>query len=334
MFNGSNASWKGKTSFASNIASEGGAVVANASCDVSWDGDTVFMDNQATYKGGGMLVDDYSNVSSTGSTTFVGNFAVDGGGLYIYCYSVGNWTGTTTFQSNAVDGYGGGLYVDQRSTISWNGVTTFESNVANNGGALSIINADVVWTGITLFADNIAYQQAGAVYATLTYGILCQGTTTFQNNTAVAGNGGALSLVGAVSSGVSHVNISGETTFTNNSAFWVGGAIYSTANKNGEHFEEVEFRFNSARSGGAVAASDTGNGDDVTPSPTLFLRCRFIGNKATRSGGAVAAASGREKFVSSDFESNSAGAMNGRSRQVCCIAPYRGPGTMVVRLLL
>ena len=65
----------------------------------------------------------------------------------------------------------------------------------------------------------------------------------------------------------------------------------------------------------------TGNGDLVTPSPALFLRCRFIANKATMAGGAMTTASGQETIVSSVFESNSAGAMKGCSRQVCCIAP-------------
>ena len=286
------------------------------------------MDNNATDWGGGVFVTDYSNVSWTANTTFLRNSATHGGGLFIYNVSVGNWSGTTTFEGNAIVGDGGGLNVHTFSNAFWSGGTTFTGNVARRAGALWIWHANVAWTGSTLFADNIAYKDAGAVYATITHGILCQGTTTFRNNTAITGNGGALGLYGSLSSGGSVVNISGETTFVNNSAFGSGGAIYSSANPDGQHFEQVEFRSNWARLGGAVATFGTGNGDEVTPSPALFLRCRFIGNKATETGGAVETAFGQEAIVSSVFESNSAGMMKGQSRQVGYIAPYRGLGTI------
>ena len=137
------------TTFSKNFAFEGGAVRTKAWCDVSWEGDAVFMDNNATDWGGGVFVTDYSNVSWTANTTFLRNSATHGGGLFIYNVSVGNRSGTTTFEGNAIVGDGGCLNIHTLSNAFWSGETTFTGNVANRAGALWIWDANVAGTGST-----------------------------------------------------------------------------------------------------------------------------------------------------------------------------------------
>ena len=307
--NSSTASWNGGiTTFRSNLASEyGGAIMACNSTAISWDGDTSFIGNIGEIWGGGVYVDDYSNVSWSGTTTFVNNSADDGGGLYMRDNSVGIWSGTTTFAGNTAVVTGGGLDVNSYSKVSWTGVTTFTGNSADRAGALWLWRSAVSWNGNTTFAENMACTDGGAVYATLNHNITCRGTTIFSNNIARRGNGGALGLYGSLSSEGSSVNMAGDTTFTNNSASSSGGAIFSAANPHGQHFEKVEFMFNTARVGGAVATFGTGNADECALSPTMFLMCLFFWNNASETGGAMDTAFGQEEIVSSDFERNFAG---------------------------
>ncbi|CAN0539782.1 unnamed protein product, partial [Scytosiphon promiscuus] len=146
----------------------------------------------------------------------------------------------------------------------------------------------VSWDGNTTFSDNIALADGGAVYATAGSTLHCQGTTAFTNNSAAAGNGGALGIYAFGSTEGSHVSISGETTFTSNVASLNGGAVFSSANQRGQDYEGVVFRSNSAAIGGAVATFGTGNNDEPeASSPTTFSRCHFIDNTATETGGAL-----------------------------------------------
>ena len=307
--NSSTVSWDGPyTTFRSNHASNyAGAFMACNSTDISWDGETSFINNIGTARGGGAYVVDYSNVSWTGTTKFLNNSADDGGGLYMREYCVGNWSGTTTFAGNTAVVTGGGLNVHTSSKAFWTGVTAFTGNSADRAGAMWVWRSAVSWNGFTTFADNVAYSDGGALYATLNHDITARGITIFSNNTAVNGNGGALGLYGSLSGDGSDVHIAGDTTFINNSASGSGGAIFSAANPHGQHFEGVEFMFNSARVGGAVATFGTGNADECTPSPTIFSMCRFFGNHAFETGGAVETAFGQEEIHSSYFEGNFAG---------------------------
>ena len=121
------------------------------------------------------------------------------------------------------------------------------------------------------------------------------------------GNGGALGIYGYDSDEDSYVNISGETTFVNNVALLHGGAIFSSSNDVGQHFEGVTFRSNSAAIGGAVATFGTGNVNELAAKPTMFLRCKFLMNTATETGGAVENVFEQAVIVSSYFEGNVAG---------------------------
>lgn len=188
--------------------------------------------------------------------------------------------------------------------------------------------SDISWTGNTTFANNVAHGDGGAVYATVGSNMHCQGVTTFRNNTSTAGNGGALGVYEFGSADGSYANISGKATFTDNVALLNGGAVFSSANRRGQNYEEVVFRSNSAAIGGAVATFGTGNNDEVIATPTTFSRCHFINNTATETGGAVETAFGQDILTSCRFENNSAGAWFRLAVTECGIfgTVYRFPG--------
>lgn len=303
-----NVSWKGDTTFVNNSAYDGGAVMIVSNSRASWDGETAFIDNNATNWGGGLYMHLSSDISWTGNTIFLDNLARDGGGVMFSDYCLVAWSGTTTFAGNTVRSAGGAINLSWESVASWSGLTTFTGNTAYRGGALWVDSASSSWTGTTTFTDNVALLDGGAVYGTINPRIRCQGTTTFRNNTAIAGNGGGLAIFGrGAVDNVPYVNISGEATFTGNRAFQYGGAVFSSSNPDGQYFEGVTFEFNSASIGGAVATFGTGNGNELTASPTRFSRCQFLNNVAAETGGAIETAFGHEEIYWSHFENNSAG---------------------------
>ncbi|CAB1105335.1 unnamed protein product [Ectocarpus sp. CCAP 1310/34] len=303
----SNVSWGGDTTVSGNsVLVNGGGIMADESSRLSWGGNTVLSNNSAVGWGGAVYVKNSSSISWSGNTTICHNSAQDGGGIMMYDGVTGSWTGETTFEHNTALWTAGALTVHTSSRASWTGTTAFEHNTADRGGAMFVWASEVLWSaGNTTFAHNLAYDDGGALYATLDHRIECSGgRTTFWNNTAAAGDGGALGLYGSMALSSSVVNISGDVTFTNNSAFGNGGGVFSSANTAGQYFEGVTFQYNSAAVGGAVATYGTGNGDEVTPVPASFVGCRFMSNAATETGGGVESAFGQENFVSSHFQDN------------------------------
>ena len=275
------------------------------------------MNSDATHWGGGIIVASNSDVLWTGNTTFLSNDALDGGGLFIVDPSVGAWSGTTTFKTNAVGYTGGGLVVHTSSNAFSTDATTFTSNVANRAGAVLVWSSSISWSGSTTFSHNIAYTDGGSVYATIGSNVYCNGLTTFRNNVVTAGN---LGLYTFGSSQGSYANISGKITFANNIASVNGGAVFSSANPQGQDHQGVLFQSNSAGIGGAVATFGTGNNDEsAAASATAFSGCHIITNTATETGGAIESAFEQEKVSSSRFENNSAGTRSRVAVVTCCV---------------
>ena len=73
----------------------------------------------------------------------------------------------------------------------------------------------------------------------------------------------------------------------------------------GISFIEVAFVENVAQIGGGVHS--TGSGTEVTTNnPMTFDRCKFVGNNAFATGGAIDSASGQDVFLHTSFEGNKA----------------------------
>ena len=86
----------------------GGGAYANGS-NLTITGSNTFLDNSASL-GGGVSAQNSSNVIISGSTTFSGNSAFDGGGISTQYSSNVNFSGSTTFSCNLAHDYGGGVF--------------------------------------------------------------------------------------------------------------------------------------------------------------------------------------------------------------------------------
>lgn len=295
--------WKGNTSFGYNTANvDGGAVYATAYSDVSWHGNMVFADNEAPEGDGGAVHStEGSSVFWSSRTVFFQNRAnsSSGGALYVDSSATVGWTSETTFMGNEAD-RGGALFVDSSGNVSWTAETIFVGNGADRGGAIFMGFASTLgWSGLTNFAANFASSDGGAVGASLPDSaespstLTISGPTSFTGNTCGA-NGGGMVLTDALHASFETTN----ATFSGNSAAVAGGAVFISTVGIGPIFVGMQFTSNIAQVGGGVYATGSGTTvtedvyGGVTTHPTMFLGCKFDGNAATATGGAIESAAG------------------------------------------
>ncbi|CAN0108913.1 unnamed protein product [Ectocarpus sp. 12 AP-2014] len=301
----STVSWDGDgTEFSHNSAdSQGGAIHAAAGSIVYWDGDgTEFSFNSADSDGGAIYIS-FSTVYWDGDDTeFTHNYGGQGGSIRAYDSNM-SWIGNGTRFSSSSSSEGGAMYVT-RANLSWDGNGThFNNNSASfTGGAIRATESKASWHGdMTFFSNNSASDVGGAINMDYGGSLWCDGNTIFSNNVA-GGDGGALALtaVQAHDYFIPVVHMSGGA-FVGNTAAGDGGATYMSDIEGRHNFEDITYESNSATNGGAVAASRT-------EATVMFSRCSFLGNTASKNGGAVETFDGSEQFTSSFFEGNSADA--------------------------
>lgn len=299
-----------------SVGGEGGALYVLHS-SVSMAG-VEFNSNAAPGGGGAMYVSNDSVVVSAGGTSvsFAGNTASasDGGAIFSSSSEV-SLSGATQLVANAAYTAGGAVYLVAGSNMSWSGGMLISNNscYGGGGGAIFVLNGSTVsWTGHTEFSWNYAVTDGGAVASPIADSannpqdstLVMGGTTTFFNNTC-EGNGGALALLGACSA-----STAAEVTFARNSARVAGGAVFVSGAGFGPTFTDANFVMNSAQVGGAASLSGSGSAKDTDSymplHPTTFHRCRFCGNEASTTGGAIESAAGDDDILHSVFESNTA----------------------------
>ena len=321
--------WTGASCFDSNSAySAGGGLYLGESSTAFWTGASCFDSNSAHSAGGALFIVDGSNTSWAEEAVFSKNAATgDGGALYLGLSSKAVWTGTSHFLSNSAQVDGGAVYAIADGNLSWNNNVIFAENTAQSGGAIFVRDGVTIsWSGETDFTSNAARLNGGAVgsreldseLSTSSSGrlqvvndeisaITFKSATTFFNNTCKE-NGGGMALVQSLAVSFSSKNI----VFINNSAGLLGGAIFVAAIGIGPVFRNVTFIENSAQIGGGVLASGSGTAVTVdinntqVENPTIFDGCTFVGNVAFAAGGAVDSASGKDAFIGTVFNGNSA----------------------------
>ena len=175
--------------------------------------------------------------------------------------------------------------------VEWSGETRFTSNRARSSGG-------AVGSG--------AYNLKGSVFANEEISkMFFKGATSFVNNEC-GGSGGGMALVQSfdVSFENAHIIFSGNTAGSSGGAVFIGGTGIGTV------FENVSFVENTAQIGGGVRVTASGTTITVDTegkqetNPTTFDRCRFVGNLAFGTGGAVDSASGLDVFANTFFEGN------------------------------
>ena len=150
------------------------------------------------------------------------------------------------------------------------------------GGAIHIAGSSNLTVLLSKFEGNVA-EEGGALYSSLDVKNISITQCTFLNNTATnynqntgAGNGGAIVTADGTSPPALTVN---ESTFSYNTADYLGGAIYAT------HFvlSNCSFAHNTANFGGSISIP----GYYVINAVAVSRHCTFSGNVARHTGGAL-----------------------------------------------
>ena len=315
----SRVTWTAESHFVANRAICGGALLLSFYSKASWAGKTFFSANAANAYGGALYIDYGSVVTWTAESYFLDNHAGSyGGALIVLREGTGEWTAAALFSANSAVLAGGAVVASSGASMSWNESTSFIDNTASEGGAIFVQDGAIVeWSGKTSFISNRArssggavgsgaYHLKGSIFANKeTSKAFFKGATTFVNNEC-GGSGGGMALVQSLD--VSFEN--GHVIFSGNTARSSGGAVFIGGTGIGTVFENVSFIENTAQIGGGVRVTASGTTITVDTdkkqetNPTTFDRCRFVGNVAFGTGGAVDSASGLDVFANTFFEGN------------------------------
>ena len=315
----SRATWTTESHFVANRAICGGGLFITFYGKASWAGKTFFSANVAKTYGGALCIDYGSVVTWTAESYFLDNHSGgNAGALIVGRESTAEWTAAASFSANSALLAGGAVVASSSASLSWSESTSFINNIAGEGGAIFVQNGAMVeLSGEASFISNRArtnggavgsgaYNLKGSIFANHEISqILFKGATSFVNNEC-EGSGGGIALVQSLDASFEN----GHIIFSGNTAGSSGGAVFIGGTGIGTVFENVSFVENSAQIGGGVRVTACGTAITVDmdnkqeTNPTTFDRCKFVGNVAFGTGGAVDSASGLDVFANTFFEGN------------------------------
>lgn len=281
--------------------------------------------------GGAVQVNGNLNILST--TTFLSNESnTNGGAIHIATGGVlngdGSAWGVVTFDSNRASGAGGAVNAASGARAEFRSAVTFTNNWARVlgekvgetesgwssgavGGAIAGDNANYVFRGVSTFESNKAGGNGGAAYMVNGSRLEIRSHSTFDGNKANFGSGGAIFLDGG--SLLTNDNVvTLNTIFTNNQAYYTGGAIHaengSDIRLNGGGLDSIIFQGNRSGANSDPNANGTywwsggnthGGAISSTNSNVIFNnpngRVQFLSNIATRGHGGGIYMSGQGK---------------------------------------
>ncbi len=200
----------------------GGAIAVCNGSNITFSGDSGFMDNTATT--GGAVFIDSSNLTFSGTVTFLNNTAAYGGSMATMSSSVVAISGNSTFSNNRASRFGGALYANVSNTLSFAGDSHFIGNTAYDGGAVHISHKNTIsFQETCTFEGNFARNSGGAVSSIANNKLSFHGISNFIENVALIGGG--------ISAGRdSSVNLTGITEFSRNQATYGGGIFVLDVN--------------------------------------------------------------------------------------------------------
>ena len=215
--------------------------------------------------------------------TFQDGYDSDGGAIFTLATAT---VTDSTFTGNSATYYGGAIRSYATTTVTG---STFNSNTAGQyGGAIYSPTATVT---DSTFTNNNSADYGGAIY---TYATTTVTGSTFTGNRAndFGSYGGAIRAGSAIVS---------NSSFTSNSAWFLGGAISVSASAT---ISDSTFAENSAGNSGAISASnvnvsgstftrnfttvDYGDGGAINTSTGTITNSTFTNNNAAGNGGAIA----------------------------------------------
>ena len=249
----SNSMFTGNTMFLNNIASwhgSGGAISAFHNTVLSFSGNNSFINNSADGGCGGAIYASSNTVLSfSGNNSFINNSAYrHGGAIFTLDNTVLSFSGNNSFINNSAHWDGGAIFTWDNTELSFNGSNSFINNSADSGAAIHTYDYTVLsFSGISNFINNSAHWDGGAIYTYNSAVLSFNGTNNFINNSANNVAGGAIYIHQYTS-----LTFNGNNNFLNNSAA-NGGAIItylSVLHLNGT----TNFINNHAVHGGAIYA--------------------------------------------------------------------------------
>ena len=309
VVNSTNIILAGNNDFVHNHCTEsnfcvGGGGIATVSSNLTFIGNTTFMENNATYGAAGIYLMN-CGLTSTGNIQFINNtntgFSKDtsAGAIWASASSL-HFNGTNSFIGNSAGyggcaisaatntrfrdfnhslaGYGGAIYASDNSQLSFTGTNNFNSNSAvRNGGAICASdNSEVSFTGINNLNNNYAGEDGGVIYAKTDTLISFSGTSNFNHNSAK--HGGAI-----YTTDNTVLNLTGASNFSSNSAVMDGGAICTLDN--------IVLSFNGTNVFINNIVSEEGDGGAIfTMYNTVIIFTgtnNFSNNSAVGDGGAI-----------------------------------------------
>ena len=294
--------------FNANTAETGGGGMRNADNSNPTLTNCTFRDNSAGWSGG---LGNYFSSPTLTNCTFIGNFADNnGGGINNY---ESNPVFTNCIFSNNSAEIGGGIFSEYNSSSTLDNCT-FSENTAHHGGGIYCVSCSPKITNCTFHNNKAEYEYPGTPPPpqppeNRTPGINDDNDVRIMCPPPPPPSMPSLHLRG-IGGGIycsySILTLTGST-FSNNSAFEYGGAIYDESDSNST-FSNCIFKGNSAGSGGGIESHN---------SNLMLTNCIFTENSAVYGGGGI-----RNEFCNSvltncTFNYNSAGWSGGLGNYYC-----------------
>ena len=306
-----NITLTGNTNFTRNHCEDdycvGGGGIAAVSSNLTFIGDTMFIENSATFgnnathgAAGIDMID--CSLTSTGSIHFINNTST---GRFIYSIlgppgaiwasaSSLHFTGYNNFIGNsAIPGIAGAIAVTSTS-LSFTGSSEFNYNFGVNGGAIyAECDSVLTFSGTNIFIGNTGWGYGSAIIASASRSVSVTGTNIFNNNWAsycgaIAIFSSLIQIFCDASDTHTILDLTGTNNFSSNSAGGFGGGICMSPNTSLSLSGTSHLNSNSGPQGGAIYA--------VNAILTLNGTVRFTNNEAKNSfvggetqGGAICA---------------------------------------------
>src|SRR5574344_765709 len=308
-------------SFTGNTAGAGGALYNYATGIPTYIGDYTSFENNATNRAYGSAVYTRSGLDIGDNVSFTNNTAQWGGALaseMVGTASMPDPAVTTInigknvlFQNNIADWSKtswamGGAIINTNGTINIGDGANFIGNKAVYGGAIANKQdsptgpASVITLGQSTFQNNQAVNgMGGAIFNAASMSI---GPSTFDSNAATKSNGGAIANLGTMTITGTQEN---QAKVTNNTAGGAGGAIYNQGNMT---IDNALFNNNSTNAdGGAIQNNVAINNGVYGDSNLTITNSTFTDNQALKYiGGAISVANGKVSIDNSNFTGNKA----------------------------
>jgi hypothetical protein len=279
--------------FNANTAETGGGGMRNADNSNPTLNDCEFLENTAGWSGG---LGNYKSNPILTNCTFIGNSAQNNGGG-INNYESNPVFVNCIFSKNSAE-IGGGIFSEYNSSSTLDNCT-LSDNTAHHGGGIYCVSCSPNITNCTFTNNTAEYEDFTSMLSletrdpTINDGNIIRVMCPPLPPTTTAKLKG---IGGAIYSNQSNLTLS-SSTFSNNSAFEYGGAIYNEFDFNST-LTQCSFKDNHAGSGGGIESHD---------SSLMLTNCVFTENSAVYGGGGI-----RNEFCNSiltncTFNYNSAG---------------------------